>query len=82
MAFKQQDQVLWRRPILNGNGSQLIKVGTILAFKDGGKKAVVFCEADRTRSEIAIDLLEPVRARYGRARVNVDPVRRTIGFLQ
>ncbi len=79
--WKIQDQCLVRRPILNGNGSALIKVGTILAFRDGGKAEISF-PADRTRVVMALDQLEPVRARYSRDRVQIDPVRRLIGFMQ
>ncbi len=79
--WKIQDQCIIRRPILNGNGSSLIKVGTILAFRDGGKAEISF-PADRTRVVMSLDQLEPVKARYGRARVQVDPVRRLIGFMQ
>ena len=73
-----QDQVVVRRPLLQGRGMTLIKIGTIVAFADNGKKAVVSFPADRTRSTIAIDELQPVREAYGRSRVQVDPVRRTI----
>jgi hypothetical protein len=79
--FKLQDQVILKRPILHGNGMSLIKLGTILAFRDGGKAEVSF-PADRTRTIISLDQLEPVRSRYNRARVQVDPVRRLIGFMQ
>lgn len=80
--FRIQDQVIVRRPISNGNGTSLIKLGTILAFKDGGVKAEVSFPGDQTRTIINIDQLEPVSARFGRARVNIDPVRRTVGFLR
>ena len=77
-SYKVNEQVLVRRQILHGRGSQLIKIGTIVAFADNGKKAVVNFPADRTRATISLSELEPVKSRYGRARVQVDPVRRTI----
>lgn len=80
-TFQIQDQVMVRRPILHGRGSQLLKIGTILAWADNGKKAVVTFPADQTRLTVPLDQLEPVRARYGRARVQVDPVRRGVGSL-
>ena len=76
-----QDQVIVRRPILHGRGSKLIKLGTILAFAENGTKAVISFPADSTRATISLDELEPARARFGRARVQVSPVRRAIGGL-
>jgi hypothetical protein len=81
MDMRVNDQVVVRRPMLHGRGSSLIKHGTILAFADNGKSAVVSFPADKTRSTIPIDQLEPATSRYGRARVQVDPIRRTIGNL-
>jgi hypothetical protein len=80
-AFRVQDQVLFRRKILHGRGSQEIKVGTILAFAADGTKAIVSFPADRTRATISLEELEPASARFGRARVQVNPVRRAIGGL-
>jgi len=80
-AFRVQQQVLVRRNILHGRGSKLIKVGTILAFADNGTKAVVSFPADSTRATISLSELEPVSRAYGRARVQVNPVRRSIGGL-
>jgi hypothetical protein len=79
--FRVQEQVRFRRPILHGRGSQLIKIGTILAFADNGTKAVISCPADMTRVTVPLDQLEPISAAYGRARVQVNPVHRTIGSL-
>jgi hypothetical protein len=81
IGFRIQDQVRVRRPILHGRGSKLIKLGTILAFSDNGTKAVVTFPADQTRVTISLDELEPVSKAYGRARVQVNPVRRSIGGL-
>jgi len=77
-TFKLHEQVVIRRPILHGRGSQLIKIGQILSFADNGQKAVISFPADNTRTTVSLDELEPVAKRYGRARVQVDPVRRTI----
>jgi len=79
--FRLNDQVIVRRPILHGRGSQLVKIGQILAFADNGKKAVINFPADKTRATINLSELEPVTARYKRARVQIDPLRRTIGSL-
>jgi len=79
--FRVNDQVIVRRPILHGRGSQQIKLGTITAFADNGKKAIVSFPADSTRTTVSLSELEPAKNRYGRARVNIDPVRRTIGRL-
>jgi len=81
-SFRIQDQVLLRRPLANSNGSQLVKVGTIVAFADGGKKAVVQCPSDRTRLTVPVEQLKPAAARFNRARVQIDPVRRNIAFLR
>jgi len=65
----------------DGRGAKLIKLGTILAFADDGKKAVISFPADQTRATISLDELEPASARFGRARVQVNPVRRAVGGL-
>jgi hypothetical protein len=80
-TLRVQDQVIVRRPILHGRGSVLIKTGTILAFADNGQKAIVSFPADSTRVTVPIDQLEPVKKAFGRSRVQIDPVRRTIGTL-
>jgi hypothetical protein len=82
MDFKIQDQVIVRRPILHGRGSQLIKLGTILSMSADGKKAVVSFPADSTRVTIPINQLEPAKSRFARARVNIDPMRRQISALR
>jgi hypothetical protein len=79
--WRIQEQVIVRRPVLHGRGSQLIKLGTILAFADNGKKAVVSFPADMTRLTIPIDQLEPASQRFGRARVQVNPTFRNIASL-
>ena len=79
--FRVQEQVRVRRPILHGRGSQLVKIGTILAFADNRQKAVVTFPADQTRLTLPLEQLEPVSKAYGRARVQVNPVLRTIGSL-
>jgi hypothetical protein len=80
-ALQVQDQIIYRRPMLFGRGAKEIKVGTILAFADNGTKAVVSFPADRTRLTISLDELEPASKRFGRARVEINPVRRAIGGL-
>lgn len=79
--FKVQQQVIFKKPMLHGRGSQVIKLGTILAFADNGSKAVVSFPADHTRVTIPIDQLEPASGRFNRARVQIDPLRRTIANL-
>jgi hypothetical protein len=79
--FRVNDQIIIRRPILHGRGSNLIKVGTILAFADNGQKAIVSFPADSTRLTLKISELEPVKAKYARDRVQISPVRRSIGSL-
>jgi hypothetical protein len=81
MEWKLNDQVILRRPILHGRGSNLIKTGTILALAADGKHATVSFPADQTRVSVLLDQLEPVTSLYGRARVQVDPTRRSIGNL-
>jgi hypothetical protein len=76
-----QEQVIVRRPLRDGRGAKLIKIGTILAFAEGGTKAVISFPADQTRATISLDELEPASKRFGRARVQVNPARRAIGGL-
>ena len=78
--FRIQDQVIVRRPMLHGRGSQIIKLGTILAFSDDGRKAVISFPADKTRATVSLDELEPAKSRFNRARVQIDPLRRTLGL--
>jgi len=79
--LKVNDQVVVRRPLMHGRGSVVIKTGTILAFADNGNSAVVSFPADKTRATVPVDQLQPVSNLYGRARVQIDPLRRTIGKL-
>lgn len=77
--FAVNSQVVHRRKMRTGNQ---IRIGTILGFRDEGRKAVVTFPADRTRAEVPVDQLEPVQARYGRANVHPNAALRGISFLR
>lgn len=69
-------QVLHRKKMPNGN---LIRVGVVTAFADEAKtKAHVSFPGSRTKELVDVSSLEPVSARYQRARVQINPLHRAI----
>jgi hypothetical protein len=74
--MKQGDQIILRTRMRNGDN--LIRLGTVVSIHSS--KATVFIPADNVRKTVPLNSLELASSRFGgRARVEINPVRRRIG---
>lgn len=80
MEIKPNDQVVHRRVLQGGRGNKQIRIGTVVALGQDGTAVVQF-PADNTKVTLPVSSLEQVSARFGRTRVQIDPVRRGIGRM-
>ena len=70
-TFKAQQQVIHRKKMQNG--SNLIRVGQILSFADGGEKARVNFPADDKTELLPVTSLSSVKGVFGATQISNIP---------